>query len=323
MKYIDFHCDTLCAAFLQQKKELALTQDTMISPDKLRVGECAAQFFAIYMMPESDKVVSGVPIPDDDSYIDSLHSILNESIKNDSSLAFCRNYGELQENSKNGKISAFLTLEDGRAVRGSMEKLEKFHDMGVRLISLTWNFINCFGYPNSLDPEIMNKGLTSFGKDAVRRMNELGMFVDVSHLSDAGFYDVADISTKPFIASHSNCRSIAPHQRNLTDEMIRILADKGGVAGLNFCPAFIHENIENTHSTAQLIAKQARYMANCGGIELVGIGSDFDGIRGVLEVDGPDKMYLLWDALKKEGFTESEIEKIAFKNAERIIKDVL
>ena len=323
MRYIDFHCDTLCSAFLQQKKELSLLENTMISPDKLKAGECFAQFFAIYMMPEEDKVVSGVKIPDDDTYIDSLRGILFETIKNSDSLAFCRSYDEMIENNKNGKISSFLTLEDGRAVRGSMEKLEKFHEMGIRLISLTWNFINCFGYPNSTNAEIMNKGLTDFGKDAVRRMNEIGMFVDVSHLSDAGFYDVADICTKPFIASHSNCRSIAPHQRNLTDDMIRILADKGGLSGLNFCPRFIHENIENEHSTAKLIARQARYMANCGGVEVVGIGTDFDGITGVLEVSGPDKMNLLWDALKAEGFSEGEIEKIAWKNAERIIKDVL
>ena len=132
-----------------------------------------------------------------------------------------------------------------------------------------------------------------------------------------------NVSKAPVIASHSNCRSLSPHPRNMTDEMIKTLANKGGVAGLNFCPTFLNADINCEVSTAELIAKHAKYMANCGGIETVAIGTDFDGIRGKLEVGSPDKMQLLWDELNKQGFSESDIELIAYKNAERIIKDVL
>lgn len=318
MRYIDFHCDTLLNSYFQHKDSLENMENSMISLEKLQKGECSAQFFAIYMLPDTEKK------HDDDSFISLLRQVLiNTTIKYPDILAFANSYSEYTENLKQGKVSAFLTLEDGRAVDGSIEKLESFYSMGLRLISLTWNFANCFGFPNSTDSKKMQLGLTDFGKDAVRRMNELGMLVDVSHLSDGGFWDIMSISKSPVIASHSNCRSLSPHPRNMTDEMIKALADRGGVAGLNFCPAFLNSDINCEISTAELIAKHAKYMANCGGIGCVAIGTDFDGIRGTLEVGSPDTMYLLWDELKKQGFSERDIELIAYKNAERVIKDVL
>ena len=277
MKYIDFHCDTLSAAFCKKKEDICCLTDTMVNAEKLKAGECAAQFFAIFMLPENEKKKAAIAIPDDYTYISELKNILDNTIGRAQHIEFTRNFEEMKLNSANGKMSAFLTLEDGRAVQGSMGNLEGFYDMGVRLISLTWNYSNCFGYPNSADKNAMKLGLTDFGKEAVERMNELGMLVDVSHLSDGGFWDVMEISKKPIIASHSNCRTLSPHQRNLTDEMIKALADKGGVAGLNFCPAFINPDINSTKTSAEGIAKQAVYMANCGGIEVLSIGSDFDG----------------------------------------------
>ena len=323
MKYIDFHCDTLSAAFYKKKTDICTLTDTMVNAEKLKTGECAAQFFAIFMLPEDEKKKAPIAIPEDYTYISELKNILDNTVAGVPYIEFARNFEEMKANSSIGTMSAFLTLEDGRAVRGNMSNLEEFYNMGVRLISLTWNYANCFGFPNSVDKNAMALGLTDFGKEAVEWMNELGMLVDVSHLSDGGFWDVMEISKQPVIASHSNCRTLSPHQRNLTDEMIRALADKGGVSGLNFCPAFINEDINCTKTSAGGIAKQAMYMANCGGIEVLAIGSDFDGIGGEHEVDGPDKMCLLWDALTKVGFKNSEIEKIAYKNAERIIRDTL
>ena len=324
MNYIDFHCDTLCSAFFQKKNDLTKLDNTMVNLGKLKNANCTAQFFAIYMLPEEERDAVNSGIPDDDTYISSLKSILDDTEKiNPGAIAITGSFAEFEQNRKNGKISAFLTLEDGRAVQGSIERLEKFHSMGVRLITLTWNFANCFAFPNSKDPVEMSRGLTAFGKDAVCRMNELGMFVDVSHLSDGGFWDVVNVCKKPFIASHSNCRSLSPHQRNMTDDMIKALADAGGVAGLNFCPAFLNADITDEHSTAKLIAKHAKYMANCGGLGVVAIGSDFDGIRGIIETDGPDKMDLVWDELKKQGFSYDEIDYIAYKNGERVLKEVL
>ena len=229
----------------------------------------------------------------------------------------------MEENLKNGKISAFLTLEDGRSINGSMEKLERYYDMGVRLISLTWNYANCLGFPNSPDRELMRKGLTSFGKEAVERMEELGMLVDVSHLSDGGFYDVADICKGPFVASHSNCRSLTPHPRNLTDEMIRIVAEKGGVIGLNFAPGFLGKDIHNSDSRVDDMILHLQHLWNKGGEDCLALGSDLDGIGGNLEIGSPDQIPRLFDAMSKAGFSGRMIEKMAYENAARVIHDVM
>ena len=135
---------------------------------------------------------------DDDEYILRLVELFKQNIKRyEDKIAYARNYGMLVENDRKQKISAFLTIEDGRSVNGCFEKIKKYYDLGVRLITLTWNSPNCFGYPNSFDKNIMEKGLTSFGMDAVSYMNDLGILVDVSHLSDGGFYDVCEVSKSP------------------------------------------------------------------------------------------------------------------------------
>ncbi len=319
MKYIDLHCDTLMQAALSQRKDIAVMEKAMVDLDRLEKGGCMAQFFAIFMPPMAYRAKYGSALPDDETYIRLLHGILMNTIQlYPGRLALAKSAGDLAANA--GKISAFLTLEDGRAVDGKLENLDRFFDLGVRLISLTWNEANCLGAPNSADLAVMAQGLTPFGRDAVRRMNELGMIVDVSHLSDGGFWDVAELSDRPFVASHSNCRSLCAHPRNLTDEMIRALADRGGVAGLNFNPPFLEEG--GTHSAVQRIADHARHLADVGGLGCVALGTDFDGIRGTFDVGSPDKMDLLFTALQKVGFTQDQVEQIAWGNAQRLIRDV-
>ena len=319
MKYIDLHCDTLMQAALSQRKDIAVMEKAMVDLDRLEKGGCMAQFFAIFMPPMAYRAKYGSALPDDETYIRLLHGILMNTIQlYPGRLALAKSAGDLAANA--GKISAFLTLEDGRAVDGKLENLDRFFDLGVRLISLTWNEANCLGAPNSADLAVMAQGLTPFGRDAVRRMNELGMIVDVSHLSDGGFWDVAELSDRPFVASHSNCRSLCAHPRNLTDEMIRALADRGGVAGLNFNPPFLEEG--GTHGAVQRIADHARHLADVGGLGCVALGTDFDGIRGTFDVGSPDKMDLLFTALQKVGFTQDQVEQIAWGNAQRLIRDV-
>jgi membrane dipeptidase len=169
----------------------------------------------------------------------------------------------------------------------------------------------------------MSKGLKPFGKDAVHRMNELGMVIDVSHLSDGGFYDVAAISEKPFVASHSNCRTLSPHQRNLTDDMIRTLAEKGGIAGINFGPEFLNATTDIKENSAKLISAHARHFINVGGSDCVALGSDFDGIQGNLEIGKVENMPLLFDQFSRDGLSDDIIEKIAWKNALRTLKNIL
>lgn len=322
--YIDMHCDTLMKAWMGRKKSITTMPKAMVDIDRLVANGAGAQFFAIFMLPIGMKKYAGPLFPKDEAYAQKAIKIFHKTLEmNADNMAFAKNADDFQRNREANKLSAFLTFEDGRVINGSMDKLESYYDQGIRLISLTWNQANCFGSPNSDDKDVMNTGLTEFGKSAIERMNELGILIDVSHLSDGGFKDVVEISKTPFVASHSNCRALSPHRRNMTDEMIKVMGDKGGVAGLNFGPEFLNGDITSKSSTVELMVKHVRHMSNVGGMDCVGIGTDFDGVHGELEIDSPSKMYLLFEGLEKAGFTGSEIEKFAFKNVERVIKETM
>lgn len=324
MKYIDLHCDTLTKAYSHNLEDIWSMPFAMVDIERLKKANVLTQFFAMYLWPKDDERVKNGEIPEDDVYISKLSQILKNSIEKHSDIIqFTTSADMMLDNINSSKISAFLTIEDGRSVEGDFDKLKKYHESGVRLITLTWNFSNCFGHPNSFNAETMQKGLTPFGKEAIEYMNELGIIIDVSHLSDGGFYDVAEISKKPFVASHSNCRALSPHPRNLTDDMIKKLAEKGGITGLNFAAGFLNENIHCPDSTVNNMVRHVLHMINVGGIECVAIGTDFDGINGNFEIDEPTKLTLLFDRLKREGINEDSLEKIAYRNAIRFIKQVI
>lgn len=323
--YIDMHCDTLTVAYRTQQHDLMNLTGGSVDFSRMLQGNALAQCFAIFMPPvEPNPYFPGKPAEADDVYIDALEHLLKENVKmyNDI-LGLALSSRDIPKNKKYGKMSAILTMEDGRSVNGDMRKLKAYYDKGVRMLALTWNHENCFGAPNSTNPEIMRRGLTSFGKEAVLYMQELGMIVDVSHLSDGGFYDVASLAKIPFVASHSNCRSICPHERNMTDDMIRTLAEHGGVMGINFCPHFLDPRMVSEESRIEWMVEMAKHERKVGGIDVVALGSDFDGISGELEISGSDKMLLLADALQKEGFTEEEIDKVFFKNALRVFEEAM
>ena len=324
MKFIDLHCDTLMLAYAERQKDM-YQMSGMFDIKRMKESGAMAQFFAIFMPPPGIEqwLKREQPI-DDQEYMDYCFAAYEETLsKNADLIAPAGNVKELLENEKNGKMSGLLTFEDGRMIQGDLANLKRYYDKGIRLISLTWNAENCFGFPNSTDTSVMEKGLKSFGKEAIEEMNALGIIIDVSHLSDGGFWDVAEVSRKPFVASHSNSRVLSPHQRNLTDDMLKKLADLGGVAGINFGPEFLNEDLTCKDSTLELISKHIRHMIAVGGVECVALGSDFDGIMGNLEVGNIDEVALIFDRLKKDGLSETMIEKIAWKNALRVMKDVL
>lgn len=319
--YMDLHCDALMKAWMHRKKDLYRFSG-MASPQRLQAGGCSAQFFAIFMLPITWRRWMGPLFPSDEAYVEQCLAIYEETMRQHSDrIAPAYSLRDWQQNRTAGKLSGFLTFEDGRVLNGSIEALEHYYERGIRLISLTWNHVNCLGAPNGSE-----EGLTDFGREAVTRMNELGMLVDVSHLSDAGFYEVAErskASGKPFVASHSNCRALNPHSRSMTDEMIRTLANCGGVMGVNFCPEFLTQNTRQKVSTIDQIASQLRHRITVGGIECAAIGTDFDGISGRLEIANASQMQDLFDALPRYGFTATEIEHIATRNVERVLADVM
>ena len=322
MKYIDMHCDTL-APFAIDKTFSLYENKMQVDFQKMKKGDRLAQFFAVFFPPRSQFARQGIPetMTDYEFYKALVDGFYHEIARHSDIIAPAKNAREIEANMARGKMSGILTIEDGRMIEGDFDMIRKVYDDGVRAIALTWNFENCFGYPNSKEADIMNKGLKPFGIEAIKLMNELGILIDVSHLSDGGFYDVAKYSEKPFVATHSNARTKSPHQRNLTDDMIKVLGEKGGVTGLNFAPSFINPNMEPEFTPIEGIVAHTKHLANIGGIDCVGLGTDFDGIFGEQEVHNSAELPKLWDALAKAGFHESEIEKISHKNVLRVIKE--
>lgn len=320
MNYIDMHCDTLSIG-LAGGKDITRIENACIDFDKLRKGGAKAQFFAAFLAkPEHAAFYGYEELPDHFTLLETMRKRLFDSLENAPDFAFASNADELKRNFDAGKISAMLSLENAELVDGKPENINRLKDLGISLMSFTWNDENCFGYPNSTDPDVMSKGLKTFAIESIPLINDLGIVIDVSHLNDGGFYDVAKYSKKPFVASHSNCRELSPHPRNLTDDMIRTLAECGGVAGVNFYGCFLYKDTKMRHTSLPLICDHILHMIKVGGIECVGIGTDFDGFDdSTYDIKDTSEMHLLFDELKTRGLSYDDIEKIAFRNVERVL----
>lgn len=333
MKTIDMHCDTVSR--LLERQEAGETEGLRENSghlDLLRMkkGGYLLQNFALFVQLNRD----GDPW----ERVCRLYELYcRELEKNGDLIGPVRRFSDIGKNEAEGKLSAMLTVEEGAVCGGDTEKLCRLYDMGVRMLTLTWNFPNELGWPNlqrklrEQSPEAYlhtpdtENGLTEKGREFVVKMEELGMLPDVSHLSDAGFYDVLETAKKPFVASHSNARALCPCVRNLTDDMIRRLAERGGVMGLNYCADFLQEVPPGTENpgTIEAVVRHARHIAATGGIEVLGLGSDFDGIDTHRELPGAQSMEKLWEALRRSGFSEGQLDKIFWGNVLRVYADTL
>jgi membrane dipeptidase len=312
MKVIDLHCDTILKIMESKQQQTLYKNEYCVDIEKLKSGGFLAQFFALFIDLKATE--------DPYKYCMEMLKVFKKQTENNKQyIMHVKSFKHIEKAENEKKIAAVLTIEEGGALKGSLDNLKNFYNEGVRLITLTWNYPNEIGYPN-YKWKYCDKGLTLFGRALVEEMNKLGIVIDVSHMSDQGFYDVAKQTKKPFIASHSNARTITNHSRNLTDDMIRVLAEKGGIMGINFCSAFLGE--ENI-STIESMVKHIKHIFNVGGIEVIGIGSDFDGIENAVEIKDSSEMMKLALALSKAGFSDDNIEKILYKNALRLLKDVM
>lgn len=321
MKLIDMHCDTI-GKVLEDKENGDLHRGSYaVTIPGMKKAEIFAQFFACFTNYEIYKDKDGY----EDCYRQALKMIecLKEQIqKYEQDIAHAYSYKDMLKNDKEGKMSAILTVEEGGILNGYMERLEELYVRGVRVVTPMWNYENCLGYPNSRNSEVMSRGLKPFGIAAVQRMNEMGMIVDVSHASDGTFEDIVSLSAGSVIASHSNCRALCDHPRNLTDDMICRLADAGGVAGLNFYGWFLGNTDE---SRIDDMTSHILHMIRVGGSEFPAIGTDFDGFDGMVREDIPktEDMEKLWIALKQNGITESQLDKIWSENALQVLRRTL
>lgn len=314
MSIIDLHCDTI--SVLLESGEPLFSSDRNVSIEKMQSSDVFCQFFAMYI-----RLTDFSTIDDAYEYLKKMHRhYLREMEINREHIRPALCAADLHQNRQENKRTGILTVEEGGVIGEVPERLEELHDMGVRLITLTWNYENSLGYPNSDDPAVMGAGLKPLGKEIVERMNKLHMLVDVSHLSDGGFWDVMELTHGPFVASHSNARAVRNFRRNLTDDMLRALAERGGVTGINFYHKFLGEDGQG--SVADMV-RHIQHIRKVAGIDSIALGSDFDGFSGPCEICDCAQFYKLTDALTAAGFREEEIEKICWKNALRVIDSVL
>lgn len=317
LRIIDMHCDTLLECYTQG---FSLRNGPLqINLEKLSKGGSLAQCFAIFVLSNDAAKRNQVSLNSYDFYKEMVSLYQKELAQNADLIAPALCAKDIIINKENGLISSILTIEDGVAVDGRLERIDEFFKDGVRMMSLTWNYENSIGYPNSAVPVFHAKGLKRFGFEAVERMNDLGMIVDVSHLSEGGFDDVAQAAKKPFVASHSCARAIGSHQRNLTDRQLKLLGEKGGIVGVNFCAEFLEDH--SNYSSIRNIVRHLVYMKDKAGIDALSWGSDFDGIEGsILEYGDYTGFSLILHELSRH-FNDDEIDKINAANFLRVLKE--
>ena len=279
MKFIDMHCDTLMHAALagDLQADLLCQPERMVDLERMERGGLMAQFFAIFVVPREEYRRRGFATPlTDQEYIHRCEAVFAHNMEvHDDLIAAAKSADDIRANAEQGKMSGVLTIEDGGFVEGSLEGIRHVYEEGVRVFGLTWNFKNCLASPNSTDPRVMEEGLTPFGKEAVEYMNQLGMGIDVSHLSDGGFYDVARISRKPFFATHSNCRALCPHPRNLADWQIREMVMRRCIMGLNYYSPFLRS--DGREADFDDLCRHGEHFLSLGAAGCLALGSDFDG----------------------------------------------
>lgn len=298
MRLFDLHCDTLYRAFTERK--------SIISNDFEISLECGEEF---------DEWVQcmAVWIPDDVRGKDAERLVEN---------CYCLLIGELEKCRKQNRsvskidtvsdiksqLNIMLTIEGGAALNGRLENIERYRSLGVRAMTLTWN-----GHCEIGDgADVENpKGITEFGKAAIREMERCGIVVDVSHASDKLFYDVAKIAKRPFIATHSNSRTICPHRRNLTDEQFNIIKDNNGLVGINFHRHFLSDK----NPSIKDIIKHTEYFLSLGGENTVAVGSDFDGGELTDDMHSIVDMHKIFNEFARLNYSETLIDKLFFKNA--------
>lgn len=329
MKVVDMHCDTISELLHVREtwaNDTMLENHLQIDLNKMQKGDYLLQNFAmfVHLGREKDPFYKAMEL------IDLFYTELEPYSDR---IGIVKSWKEIEENRKAGKMSALLTLEEGGVCKGDLSCLRNFYRLGARMMTITWNFPNELGFPNGKDTSVTPArpipdtvhGLTETGIAFLQEMERLGMIIDISHLNDAGIWDVFRYTKKPFVASHSNARALAHHPRNLTDEMIRALAERGGVAGINYYDAFVKDRADGKEdiSSCRDMVAHMKHMKQIGGIGCIGLGSDFDGFETPVEMKDCSGMQLLADEMSREGFTAGEIEAVFFGNVLRVYKELL
>ncbi len=312
----DGHCDTIQAMATGQRNFRQRNQEGQVDLPRLREGGITCQIFALAVIDPGKRTTNAA------GKMLRLFDAFYREIERGDGFSLATSAQDIRTVKARGEVCAFLSIEGGEAIQGELELLRMYYRLGVRAMGLTWNHPNEIA--NGVDEEHSPQGLTPFGFDVVKEMNRLGMIIDVSHLNEASFWNVAETSSAPFIASHSNAHALCPHRRNLKDDQLLALAKSGGVAGVVFVPPFMDP--KGKASLERLIDHMDHIVGLCG-VEHVGLGSDFDGFTA-----GPESGEVIPDAsafprltegMLARGYKDEEVKAILGANFLRVVEQVV
>jgi len=308
----------------------ALRTDTDLR--RLREGGVDAQFFSIFA---DSKCVNQGPGRCRQRALDMIEALEEQLRRHPGDLEAARTADDVRRIAAAGRIAALMGLEGGHAIENDLSNLQMFYNRGVRYMTLTWN--NTSDWADSSRDTPRHNGLTAFGKRVVAQMNEIGMIVDISHVSDKTFWDVMEATRAPVIASHSAARALADHPRNMSDDMLRAVGHNGGVVMVNFGDIFIDPEKSSNWKIAafalrhlgwprtplSVLIDHIDHVARVAGVDHVGLGSDFDGMpffpAGIEDVSGYPSITV---ELLRRGYSEKDVRKILGENALRVLSDV-
>lgn len=314
MYICDCHCDTLTEAY---KSEQSLYQNKcQLDIQRIIENGGGLQFFAIWV-PQQYRYFGGAKYTL--QIIDKYQREMQLLRKN--KVDFINILGKYDiDVALEHKFASLLSIEGGEAIEGSLEVLRVFYNLGVRCMTLTWNYRNDIA--DGVKESITAGGLTNFGRSVICEMNRLGMLIDVSHISEEGFWDVLELTNKPIIATHSNSKSLCRISRNLSDEQIRAMANNNGVIGVNIYPTFLEENKDEANLDS--VYKHIEHIIETAGEDYVAFGTDFDGIDQMPKgINGVQDMLSIVEYLEKKNYPTPVLEKICYRNLFRVLKEVL
>lgn len=332
---VDFHCDAVLATLPDsayqigrgvKRKLLERSSEGHVDLPRLLEGGVDCQVFSHFVEPIYNPVAP--------SRMLQVMGYSFEEIEKSDKMEIVTDPEKIYSN-HGKKVSIIIGFEGGEALGGDLRRLKVFHRLGLRRLTLTWNNRNAIA--DGVRWQKSKSGLTEFGLEVVQECNRLGILVDVSHITDPGFWDALEASRDPVIASHSNCRALCGSMRNLTDEMIKILANKGGVMGVNYVPFFLanvdfakvrrgdpEESAKLESVSVETVVDHIDHIVKVtGGTDNIGLGSDFDGVASIARgLEDASKLPNLTKALVVRGYSDQEIQGILGDNFLRVIKKV-
>lgn len=312
---IDGHSDWVLSLLETGRPFLTETTEGHVDLPRAQRGGISAMLSAIFIRSEHlptqalARTLRG---------IDLVHQIIERSA---GSMVLVTRVDQLEDCLANQRFGVILHFEGAEAIDPEFAVLRLSYALGLRSLGLTWSRPNIFA--DGVGPTDRGHGLTALGRALVQECNRLGILIDVSHLNDRGFWDVLEWSSKPVVASHSNCRALCPVARNLTDDQLAALARHGGLVGINFHVGFLRPGAERpVDATLDDVIAHIEHVVERAGIDHVALGSDFDG--ATMPADLPDAAHLprLLEVLERRGFRDDALRKICYENWLRVFRSV-